>query len=539
MSTTELSITQIRAEWQRMRQLYSFYAALNERFGLGVAPFSELSSAEEGIPDVELLQSARDWMSGIDNRATAFNLRQLMHSSAPLPEDKLRILILRHLHQLEKTEQLREKLDFLLVQYFAQVFGANVHPEEVGFRDVAEGLAPILGAVTPQNFGWAYELEKLTAKLREYSSLKDLIDSQFLDHGRSLKRSIGPEYFQPSALVAVTKFNFALRAGFFRLMHADIHAITDTLDQLRAAGVQTVDVSRADLGIKEPLDAIQEICQEWRKRLRSDYQVGNLFRQLAVIREVCEQRVSAISTERKAGRVASAPAVEENPVEKKIAEERPIEKRPAAAAQPVAVAKPAAVSNTPPESRLGKEAPKPQRPATPVSVPVKPSEIRAVSTNGAAATPPLPAVKQAVPVTSQQPAAASAPCELSECLEKIAEQLRAQKGKPAPVVILGETKLPLAKWEIAAFARTGDDVAAGIQSAVAARSLLVIAVEQFKKNPAFNLQSAVTTAKAEATKLEQEVLQAKQNKNIEGAVNLAASGKQLGMLIAKAQQLMK
>jgi hypothetical protein len=49
----------------------------------------------------------------------------------------------------------------------------------------------------------------------------------------------------------------------------------------------------------------------------------------------------------------------------------------------------------------------------------------------------------------------------------------------------------------------------------------------------------VTTAKAETAKLEQEVLQAKQNKNIEGAVNLAASGKQLGMLIAKAQQLMK
>src|SRR5262249_31191650 len=251
MSTTELSITQVRAEWQRMRQLYSFYAALNERFGLGVAPFAELGSAEDGIPDVELLQNARDWMSGIDNKATAFNLRQLMHSSAPLPEDKLRILILRHLHQLERTEQLREKLDFLLVQYFAQVFGASVHPEEVGFGDVAVAWPLILGTVTAQNFTWAYELEKLTAKLREYSGLKDLIDSQFLDHGRRLKRSIGPEYFQPSALVAVTKFNFALRAGFFRLMHTDIHAITDTLDQLRAAGVQTVDVSRADLGIKE------------------------------------------------------------------------------------------------------------------------------------------------------------------------------------------------------------------------------------------------------------------------------------------------
>src|SRR5207248_4738490 len=131
-------------------------------------------------------------MAVIDAKATAFNLRQLMHSSAPLPEDKLRLLILRHLNQLQKTEPLREKLDFLLVQYFAQVFGASVHPEEVSFRDVAEALAPIVGAVIPQNFGWAYELEKLTAKLRGYSSLKDLIDSEFLDRGRTLKRSIGP-----------------------------------------------------------------------------------------------------------------------------------------------------------------------------------------------------------------------------------------------------------------------------------------------------------------------------------------------------------
>src|SRR5262249_15112818 len=338
-------------------------------------PFAELASAEEGIPDVELLQNARDWMSGIDNKATAFNLRQLMHSSAPLPEDRLRILILRHLHQLERTEQLREKLDFLLVQYFAQVFGASVHPEEVGFGDVAEGLAPILGTVTAQNFTWAYELEKLTAKLREYSGLKDLIDSQFLDHGRTLKRSIGPEYFQPSALVAVTKFNFALRAGFFRLMHTDIHAITDALDQLRGAGVQTVDVSRADLGIKEPLDAIQEICQEWRKRLRSDYQVGNLFRQLAVIREICEQHVSNLSAKKPAV-VASVPRVEKRAVEQQTVVKKPVE------AQPAADVKQAAASIAPLANKPEKEPGKPQKAAPPVSAPAKPGEIRTVNTNG-------------------------------------------------------------------------------------------------------------------------------------------------------------
>lgn len=536
MSTTEISITQVRAEWQRMRQLYPFYAGLNERFGLGVAPFAELSGAEEAIPDVELLQNARDWMSGIDKKATAFNLRQLMHSSAPLPEDTLRILILRHLHHLEKSEQLREKLDFLLVQYFAQVFGSSVHPEEVAFRDVAEGLAPILGAVSSQNFAWAYELEKLTAKLRDYAGLKELIDGEFLDRGRTLKRSIGPEYFHPSALVAVTKFNFALRAGFFRLMHADIHAITDAVDVLRAAGVETIDVSRADLGLKEPLDSIQEICQEWRKRLRSDYQVGNLFRQLAVIREICDQRVAAISAAKTSAPVASAPPVAKKPVERQT-----VEKKPNLAPQPSVVPKAPAASVVPltPKPAPVKEAPKPQKAPPSVSVPPKPIEIRAAKPNGVPAVAPPLTAKPVVHAAKPPVPAALFPITLADCLDEIAQQLGAQPGKPVSGVTLGETRLPLAKWEIAAFALTGNDVATGIQRAVAARSLLVIAVEQFKKKPGFDLQAIITSAKTESGKLEQAVLQAKQNKNIEGAVNLAASGKQLGMLIAKAQQLLR
>src|SRR5205814_4829449 len=100
----------------------------------------------------------------------------------------------------------------------------SVHPEDVSVRDVAEALAPIVGTVTKQYFAWAYKLEKLTAKLHDYSSLKHLIEGDFLDKGRTLKRSIGPEYFQPAAQVAITKFNFALRAGFFRLWLANIQS---------------------------------------------------------------------------------------------------------------------------------------------------------------------------------------------------------------------------------------------------------------------------------------------------------------------------
>src|SRR5262249_43107781 len=193
--------------------------------------------------------------------------------------------------------------------------------------------------------------------------------------------------------VAVTKFNFALRAGLFRLMHADIHAITDALDVLRGAGVQTIDVSRADLGLKEPLDGIQEICQEWRKRLRSDYQVGNLFRQLAVIREICEQRVAAISAAKKPAAVATAPVAAKKPLEKQpVEQKRIVPAQPAVAAKPAAasVRPPAPVSVVPSVPKPTKEAPQPQKTSVPVSAPAKPVEIRAAKPNGAAAAVPAP-----------------------------------------------------------------------------------------------------------------------------------------------------
>src|SRR5262249_11743634 len=237
MNAKEISVTQVRAEWQRLTQLYPFYAALNEHCNLGSGLCDALEQ-ENSNPTPQQLESVREWFGEIDSKVNAFNIRELLHSSSPLSEDKLRLLVLRHLNQVEKTQLLREKLDFLLVQYFAQASDPNVHPEQISFRDVADALRPVLGEVKPQKFSWSYELEKLSAEMLGYTSLKDLLVKVLLERGRATKRSIGDEYFQPSALVAITKFNFALRAGFFRLMHNDIDAITRALHNLRNAGVE-------------------------------------------------------------------------------------------------------------------------------------------------------------------------------------------------------------------------------------------------------------------------------------------------------------
>ncbi len=529
MSTREISVTQVRAEWQRLAQLYPFYAALNEHCNLGSGLCDELEQ-ENSDPTVQQLESVREWFGAIDSRVNAFNIRELLHSSSPLSEDKLRFLLLRHLYQVEKTQLLREKLDFLLVQYFAQTSDPKVHPEQISFRDVADALRPVLGEVKPQKFAWSYELEKLSAEMLGYSSLKDLLVKVLLERGRASKRSIGDEYFQPSALIAITKFNFALRAGFFRLMHNDIDAITRALQNLRNAGVEQIDVSQAELSSSEPLDSIHAVCQEWKRRLRSDYQLGNFFKQLVVIREACERMLatppapqgtsSNLRGERAASHINDGPTVgftsrEIAPSGKAIdaassySGERPTTPEIPSKAMPREQRVPPVVSPKP----------SPQPPSPPPSKSASvPDPSRVQPANGTQLVPALG---------------------IDQCLERIAEQLLKKKGTGPSQLTLGDTKLVLATWEVEAFVRGGDEASDLLQRIVAARSLLAVALDALKKKEPFDYRGSLLVSRMEAARAEEEVRRAKERKDLDAAVNLAASGKRLQALIAEAEGLVK
>jgi hypothetical protein len=84
-------------------------------------------------------------------------------------------------------------------------------------------------------------------------------------------------------------------------------------------------------------------------------------------------------------------------------------------------------------------------------------------------------------------------------------------------------KITLAPWEIAAFVRGGDEVSDVLQRAVAARALLTCAKAQGRVDVAALLEAA----RAEAEQVQACTALAKQTKNIDAAVNLAASGKRL------------
>jgi hypothetical protein len=114
--------------------------------------------------------------------------------------------------------------------------------------------------------------------------------------------------------------------------------------------------------------------------------------------------------------------------------------------------------------------------------------------------------------------------ELQVCLEQIAEMLLANpRAMSATAVELNGSRIPLAPWEIAAFVRGGDDISDVLQRAVAARALLTCAKKQLDADHA----ALLAVARSEAEQVEACTALAKQTKNIEAAVNLAASGKRL------------
>ena len=102
---------------------------------------------------------------------------------------------------------------------------------------------------------------------------------------------------------------------------------------------------------------------------------------------------------------------------------------------------------------------------------------------------------------------------------------------------LGQTKLLLASWEVAAFTRGGDDVSDALQRAVAARAILQIAVESTKRGEPAGVAQAISTAHAEAAQMQERIAAAKDAKNIDAAVNLAATHKRLLSLLAESEKL--
>ncbi|MFZ0284367.1 MAG: hypothetical protein WAL32_04000 [Terriglobales bacterium] len=272
-------------EWKDALQLYPLYAALSREFVIELPACNDLE-AGQSTPPQESVEQARQWFLDMDQRIQVYQLRQFLQTSALAGEDALRNLLLHHLRKAEHADTDRDKIDFLLVQYFSLAAPSRLEDADVDVQYVAQVLEPVLGTTDITIPDWLAPLAEFMAEANASQSLSELLSSRVLEKSRKLKTSSGENYYTPPAMVSFARFSFLMRRVFFRLMHQDLNAISDGLRELESRGVTTLDCRRAQFSAEEPIARLRMICQSWKVMFHAEYSSGQPLRMLVDLRNV-------------------------------------------------------------------------------------------------------------------------------------------------------------------------------------------------------------------------------------------------------------
>jgi hypothetical protein len=260
-----------QAQWTEMRSVFPIYIALAKQLEFEI-PFPQ---SKRNLPEkVEqaLFTQVNDWLDSMDLRVMVHQLRHLLQmTTLNASETGLRALIQRHLRKSKKSNVDRDKIDFLLVQYFALCAPAKIYHKQIEPADVAQVMHPVLGDVDPDPLEWCAPLEQMIEALRGFRSLREILKTNFIEQGRKVKEAAGGMFYDPAALVAFIRFNFLLRRTLIELMHADLIAIRAGLSQLLSAGVRIIDCHHFGLSATESLSKISAMADEWKQPFQKEY----------------------------------------------------------------------------------------------------------------------------------------------------------------------------------------------------------------------------------------------------------------------------
>ncbi len=336
-------VQDLAAKWIAARRLYPIYFELAREFVIDVKPCPDLEAGVEA-PGREAVQHAENWLAEMDEKIQVHQLRQFLQTSSLIDQEGLVLLLKHYLGKTTRTDIVRDKIDFLLVQYFSQVAPSQLNEEEMDLGFVANALEPILGSVELKSPVWLNSLDRVRESARKCKSLDELLHGGVLAQGRKAKTQAGDLFFLPIALVAFTRFGYLMRRVFFRLMHADLNVILDGLNELEDKGVQTLDCRRAQFSADEPISRLRMICQSWKVMFQAEYSSGQPLRMLVDLRASVEYalgRGSAPSSPAKPVSAAAAkPAVPKPALSKPAVPAGTIAKAAGAGAAPASSQKP-------------------------------------------------------------------------------------------------------------------------------------------------------------------------------------------------------
>jgi hypothetical protein len=368
--TPTAPVQDLATQWNSARRLYPIYFELAREFAIDVKPFGDLEAAID-TPGKETVEQANQWIDDMDQVMQVHQLRQFLQTSSLVTQDLLVTLVQHFLAKPAKSDLIRDKIDFLLVQYFSQLAPAGVGDAEVDLAFVAKALEPVLGAVELKPPVWLNALDRVLEASRRCRSLDELLHGGVLEQGRKAKGLAGDLFYLPVALAAFTRFGYLMRRSFFRLMLGDLNTILDGLTELEEKGVETIDCRRAQFSAQEPIVRLRVICQSWKVMFQAEYSSGQPLRMLVDLRASVEYALG-----RGKAPEAAAKAV---PAAKSATAAKPAAAvKPAVVAKPVAAGKPAVAPTT----------------AKPAAVAAKPAALAASA--GAAKAPTKAAAAKAV-----------------------------------------------------------------------------------------------------------------------------------------------
>src|SRR6202167_2006025 len=326
------------ALWASARRLHPIYAELAREFVIDMPVCTDLEVQAE-TPVRESVEQAQQWLNQMDDRIQVHQLRQFLQTSTLVDSDGLVVLLRHFLAKTSHSDASRDKIDFLLVQYFSQSAPTELEDNNADVAYVAQALEPILGKVELKTPVWLNALDRVLDSARRCRSLDELLHGGVLEQGRKAKTQAGDLFYLPIALVAFTRFGYLMRRTFFRLMLADLNTILDGLTELEEKGVETIDCRRAQFSAQEPIIRLRMICQSWKVMFQAEYSSGQPLRMLVDLRASVEGALGRASGAKDAAaKGAAVPA--------------PAAPRAAAAAAGAKAAKPAQVRQTSPKTAV-------------------------------------------------------------------------------------------------------------------------------------------------------------------------------------------
>jgi hypothetical protein len=259
--------------WANLQRLYPIYSALTREFAIDKPPCPDLDEAVQ-VPSAEAIAEAENWFAAMDEKIQIQHLRQFVQTSSRMNADVLRDLLIYNLDKKKRTEQDRDKIDFLLVQLFSGHAPSGMGESDLSLESGAELLEPIFGAVEIKTPDFVKELDDLIQEAKQYNTLKSLFTARIIERGRKIKEARGDEFFEPLTMLAFARFGFLMRQKFFRLMHQDLNIILDGLRELEARGVNAIDCRKAQFSAEEPISRLRMICQSWKVMFHAEYSAG-------------------------------------------------------------------------------------------------------------------------------------------------------------------------------------------------------------------------------------------------------------------------